>query len=184
MVTSRTQKESIVAGRGGMQKRGSKLSLRASLFGIVKPVILPLWSAHGLLVCKLLAICLWQEKDIINHVRQLCADINQLCHLEHLLGMLIYTHVAKAFSAMKEWEVLHCRPDVNFLPCCGPTLWAYDGANTEGFSVHVNVYLVVKELVGGCDVVIEFTFQDDFCDYRIECGVRRGRRRDESGPAV
>lgn len=41
----------------------------------------------------------------------------------------------------------------------------------------MNVYVVVRELVGGCYAATEFTFQNNFCDYRIQSGVGRGRRR-------
>lgn len=49
--------------------------------------------------------------------------------------------------------------------------------------MHVNVYVVVRELGEGVCGMTEFTFQNDFCYHRRESGMGRGRRRDLSGPA-
>lgn len=47
--------------------------------------------------------------------------------------------------------------------------------------MHLNVYVVVRELVGGC--YAEFTFQNNFCDCRIEWSGKR-QAKSESGPVV
>lgn len=182
MVVSRTQKESIVAGTGkANEEGGSKWSLRDRqepyYLGLWSQGDSHLWSAHGLLVCKLLAVI---------RIRA-CADVNQLCHIERFLVALIYTY-SKSFS-MKEgvgsFTLTFWCKFLNFLRTNTFEL-TMDKLYKE-FSVHVNVEWMVRELVGRLwieFIVIEFTFQSDFCNYRIESGVGRSRRRDQSGSSV
>lgn len=141
-------------------------------------VTLILWdceaSAAVFVVCtwaaglQTIGYCLWSEKE-------LCTQKSTM--LPRMLFKYAYTHthVAKTFSVKEGVGSLILMFWCKFLTLMRTDTLSIWWTNTEGPSVLMNVYVVVRELVGGC--YAEFTFQNNFCDYRIESGVGRGRRR-------
>lgn len=109
-------------------------------------------SAHGLLGYKLLATCLWQEKELCR-----CkSTMSPKTLLVEPIQTYAHTQTHTPLSRLSQWEKV-----------CAALQICSDG---NSFWYIQNVYLVVGR--EGYSV-IKFTFQNDFCDYRYRV---RGKR--------
>lgn len=174
-IMSRTQKEFLVAGRGDTVLWGSKWSSVVTLFP------LGLWS-QCCCICGL-HMGWWSVNHWLLSVirkRAVHTEINYATLIQAFKYTYTHTHVAKTFSVKEDGSLIlmfWCK----FLTLMRTDTLSIWWTITEGPSVHMNVYVVVRELVGGC--YAEFTSQNNFCDCRIEWSGKR-QAKSESGPVV